>query len=190
MISIESLVGKDPVFATTDRLVLKRVSAEDRNDYLRVNAFMSIGLGDDRKKFEDACWERVCNGPDIMFSIFEKATGDYAGNCQYILGNPELIELGITLDEAFQHKGYGYEVSSALVVAALNRTPVPFVVWRARRMNKASQRLAEHLGGILVEVKPAFGSDEGHQIENKSVSNPLLDVLTYHIERIGSYGTV
>lgn len=57
-------------------------------------------------------------------------------------------------------------------------------------MNKASQRLAEHLGGILVEVKPAFGSDECHQIENESVSNPLLDVLTYHIERMGSYGTV
>lgn len=186
MISTDKLVGGDAIFANTDRLVLKRVNEQDRDDYLRVNAFMGVSLGDDRKKFEDACWEKVRNGPDIMFSIFEKATGNYIGNCQYILGNSDVIELGITLDDAFQHKGYGYEVSSTLVETALNRTQVPYVVWRTRRMNVVSQRLAEHLGGVLIEIKPAFGSN----VEENFVSNPLLDVFTYHIERTESHGTV
>ncbi len=190
MISIDKLIGSAAIFANTDRLLLKRVAEQDRDDYLRVNAFMGACIGDDRSKFEAACWERVCNGPDIMFSIFEKATGNYVGNCQYILGNPDVIELGITLDDAFQHKGYGYEASSTLVETALKRTQVPYVVWRTRRMNEVSQRLAEHLGGVLVEVKPAFNSDEELLAETNFVSNPLLDVLTFHIERMASHGTV
>ena len=190
MISTDRLIGSDAIFADTDRLVLKRVAEQDRDNYLRVNAFMSACLGNERKKFEDTCWEKVCNGPDIMFSIFEKTTGNYIGNCQYILGNPDVVELGITLDDIYQHKGYGFEASCKFVETALNRALVPYVVWRTRRMNEASQRLAERLGGVLVEVKPAFATNEEQPAGTNFVSNPLLDVLTYHIARPDNPTTV
>lgn len=62
-------------------------------------------------------------------------------------------EVDIAILEEYQGKGYAFEASKILFVNVFENESVECIVWNAFRTNKASCRIAEKLGGKVVEGK-------------------------------------
>ena len=62
-------------------------------------------------------------------------------------------EIDIAILDEYHGKGYAFEASKILFVNVFENESVECIVWNAFRSNKASCRIAEKLGGKVVEEK-------------------------------------
>lgn len=67
--------------------------------------------------------------------------------------NSEIPEVDIAVLEEYQRKGYAFEAAKILFVNVFENESIGCIVWNAFRSNKASCRIAEKLGGKVVEGK-------------------------------------
>ena len=85
------------------------------------------------------------------YLITEKVSLRGVGFIELDYSNVEMPEIDIAiLDEG---KGYAFEASKILCVNVFENESVECIVWNAFRSNKASCRIAEKLGGKVVEGK-------------------------------------
>lgn len=87
------------------------------------------------------------------YLIAEKASLQGVGFIELDYSNAEMPEVDIAILEKYQGKGYAFETSKILCVNVFENESVECIVWNAFRSNKASCRIAEKLGGKVVEGK-------------------------------------
>lgn len=87
------------------------------------------------------------------YLIAEKVSLQGVGFIELDFSNAEMPEVDIAILEEYQGKGYAFEASKILCVNVFENESVECIVWNAFRSNKASCRIAEKLGGKVVEGK-------------------------------------
>lgn len=85
------------------------------------------------------------------YLIAEKVSLQGVGFIELDYSNLEMPEVDIAVLEEYQGKGYAFEASKILFVNVFENESVECIVWNAFRSNKASCRIAEKLGGKVVE---------------------------------------
>ena len=108
-------------------------------------------------------WEQPCgrikdyaNGKrdsKVRYLIAEKVSLQGVGFIELDYSNAEMPEVDIAILEEYQGKGYAFDASKILFVNVFENESVECIVWNAFRSNKASCRMAEKLGGKVVEGK-------------------------------------
>ncbi|MDE7321742.1 MAG: GNAT family N-acetyltransferase [Lachnospiraceae bacterium] len=87
------------------------------------------------------------------YLIVEKVSLQGVGYIELDYSNLEMPEVAIAILGEYQGKGYAFEASKILFVNVFENESVECIVWNAFRSNKASCRIAEKLGGKVVEEK-------------------------------------
>lgn len=108
-------------------------------------------------------WEQPCGrirdyvdgkrDSKARYLIAEKVSLQGVGFIELDYSNAEMPEVDIAILEEYQGKGYAFEASKILFVNVFKNESVECIVWNAFRSNKASCRIAEKLGGKVVEGK-------------------------------------
>lgn len=87
------------------------------------------------------------------YLIAEKVSLQGVGFIELDYSNSEMPEVDIAVLEEYQRKGYAFEAAKILFVNVFENESIECIVWNAFRSNKASCRIAEKLGGKVVEGK-------------------------------------
>ena len=108
-------------------------------------------------------WERLCGrikdyadgkrDGKARYLIAEKVSLQRVGFIELDYSNAEMPKVDIAILEEHQGKGYAFEASKVMFVNVFENESVECIVWNAFRSNKASCRIAEKLGGKVVEGK-------------------------------------
>ena len=119
------------------------------------------------------------------YLIDEKVSLQGCGYIELNYENPEMPDVDIAILEEYRGKGYAFEAAQILIENVLKRESVECIIWNAFASNKASRRIAEKLGGVLVDGKnviveamrsAGFKMDE---IDDSKISK----MVTYEIRR-------
>lgn len=87
------------------------------------------------------------------YLIAEKVSLQGVGFIELDYSNSEMPEVDIAVLEEYQGKGYAFEATRILFVYLFENESIGCIVWNAFRSNKASCRIAEKLGGKVMEGK-------------------------------------
>ena len=87
------------------------------------------------------------------YLIAEKVSLQGVGFIELDYSNSEMPEVDIAVIEEYQRKGYAFEATKILFVNVFENESIGCIVWNAFRSNRASRRIAEKLGGKVVEGK-------------------------------------
>lgn len=108
-------------------------------------------------------WEQPCRRIEdyadgrrdskARYLIAEKVSLQGVGFIELDYSNWEMPEVDIAVLEEYQGKGYAFEATKILFVNVFENESIGCIVWNAFRSNKASCRIAEKLGGKVVEGK-------------------------------------
>ena len=108
-------------------------------------------------------WEHPCmrikdyadgkRNSKARYLIVEKVSLQGIGFIELDYSNSEMPEVDIAILEKYQGKGYAFEASKILFFNVFENESIKCIVWNAFWSNKASCRIAEKLGGNLVEGK-------------------------------------
>ncbi len=92
-------------------------------------------------------------GSKKRYLIIEKESLQGVGYIELDYDNLEKPGVDIAILEEYQRKGYAFEAAKILFLNIFENEYIKCVVWSAFRSNKASCRIAEKLGGEVVEGK-------------------------------------
>lgn len=108
-------------------------------------------------------WEQPCGrikdyadgkrDSKARYLIAGKVSLQGVGFIELDYSNAEMPEVDIAVLEEYQGKGYAFEAAKILFVNVFENESIKCIVWNAFRSNKASCRVAEKLGGKVVERK-------------------------------------
>lgn len=169
------------VYARSNRLLLRQFSQQD------VDAFYLYRSSPKVAKFQS--WENyqyhdaevfvrkqslsVPNQPGtwFQFAIALAGTNQLIGDCALhtLLAEPRIVEIGFTLAEEYQGKGYASEAVRALLSYIFNDLRKHKVIAFTDVRNEKSIRLLEHVGMRR----------EGHLLENYMSKDQWVDEYQY-----------
>ncbi|MCM1537784.1 MAG: GNAT family N-acetyltransferase, partial [bacterium] len=92
-------------------------------------------------------------GSKERYLIAEKTSLQGCGYIELNCESPKRPEVDIAIFEEYRGKGYAFEAAQILIENVLKRESVECIIWNAFASNKASRRIAEKLGGVLVDGK-------------------------------------
>ena len=125
--------------------------------YKRASAFSKVyEMMPDFWEHSYRCIEDYADGKrdsKARYLITEKVSLRGVGFIELDYSNVEMPEIDIAILDEYQGKGYAFEASKILCVNVFENESVECIVWNAFRSNKASCRIAEKLGGKVVEGK-------------------------------------
>lgn len=108
-------------------------------------------------------WEYTCKEfqNDIVseksvverYLIVDKEDLSEYGYIEMDYSNPEMPNVNIAILKEHQRKGYAFEAARLLFDYILEKEAVRCIIWHAFSRNAASRRVAEKLGGIVIEGK-------------------------------------
>ncbi len=108
------------------------------------------------------------------------------GYIELDFSDPALPGVDIAVLREHRRKGYAYEAARILLENVLERESVMCVVWNAFSSNKASCRIAEKLGGTVVEGKNLMAEtmrEAGLKVESLDVVETLR-TISYEIRKV------
>lgn len=73
------------------------------------------------------------------------------GYINLTFGDSRQAEVDLAVIEEYRRKGYAFEAAKLLIQNTIKNGLVESVIWSAFPSNKASCRIAEKLGGVLIE---------------------------------------
>jgi len=113
------------------------------------------------------------NETDLALVILKRETGEFLGMCG-LHSQARSLEphLGIWIKKGAHGSGYGREAVEALCTWAWSNLDYSALRYDVDRANVSSQRIAESLGGTVVEEEKTLRMDGG-----------TLDSLIFHIPR-------
>lgn len=125
--------------------------------YKRASAFSKVyEMMPDFWEYPCGCIKDYADGKrdsKARYLITEKVSLRGVGFIELDYSNVEMPEIDIAILDEYQGKGYAFEASKILCVNVFENESVECIVWNAFRSNKASCRIAEKLGGKVVEGK-------------------------------------
>jgi RimJ/RimL family protein N-acetyltransferase len=143
----------------TKRLLLRSMTAEDTDDFLRLFSDPLVMASFGARPFDRTQAERwVRRNLEHqekhgygLFSVILKEEGRLIGDCglehMEVGGQPE-VELGYDLLSAHWGRGYATEAASAVRDFAFDRLALPRLISLIRCSNAASCRVAEKIGMV------------------------------------------
>ena len=190
------LPKRGKLLAENNNVMLKAVSDEDYEDYMKVSyecAIMKSAFKEDA--FKKDLWESFLSDTGANFSIFDKVTGEYAGYCGIKNLNVENWELVIELLKKYRHRGYGYHAFVVMLNTLTELTGKTTYRSRVDSDNYASQNLMKKLGAKPNGISEMFihGEDlRKFQEENKDLIDDKLRKLAkeFHVAPIDLIGHV
>ena len=109
--------------------------------------------------------------------ISNRDTHEFLGICGlHGRSQPNSPELGIWLKKSAHGNHYGYEAIEALVAWVCENVICDFLIYPVDRRNLASRKIAQRLGGAIIDEK-----------EIRNMSGNMLDEIVYRIS-VGSAG--
>lgn len=141
-------------------------------------------------------WEQPCmrikdyadgkRDSKTRYLIAEKVSLQGVGFIELDCSNLEMPEVDIAILEEFQGRGYAFEASKILFLNVFENEPIKCIVWNAFRSNKASCRVAEKLGGNVVEGKNLVmeAMQAAGLIVNPADYEKAPKTVTYEISKI------
>lgn len=122
----------------------------------------------------------------IAFAVVELESGEICGFSQLDMQNENCPQFGIDIIDAYMGKGYGYRASALVRKYASDWENVEYFTWKADSDNEKSRRIAEKLGGVLIQQRHflpdkviEFGLERGILEEED-----LSIVCKYKIEKV------
>ena len=183
------------VFLETDRVVLRRFTEADAENLVALDGdpevmrYLTGGPSTPRDVIEREilpAYLRYYERGDRYgyWAAIEKATGDFLGWFHYRPGEgsgPGEVELGYRLRRAAWGKGYGTEVSRALIRKGFTELGVERVVASTYEHNVGSRRVMENAGMTLVrtfrltpeELREMFGIEDPELFDGDEVEYAL-----------------
>ena len=132
-------------------------------------------------------WNERFESDCIMFAIVENSSGKTVGFCEIDHVFAEEPTIGITLDEAYRGKGYGYLAAKMMIEEGWKIFKHPYFVWELDQENIASKKLALKLGGELINHRCALPEhmiramrENGIEVSSEDFSD---SVERYRIDR-------
>ena len=176
-----TLPRRGQLLAENDMVILRTISDEDYEDYMKVSyecAIMKSAFKEDA--FKKDLWESFLFDTAANFSIFDKVTGEYVGYCGIKNLSAENWELVIELLKKYRHRGYGYHALVVMLNALTELTGKTAYRSRVDSDNYASQNLMKKLGAKPNGISEIFihGEDlRKFQEENKYLIDDKLRKL-------------
>ena len=191
-----TLPRRGQLLAENDMVILRTISDEDYEDYMKVSyecAIMKSAFKEDA--FKKDLWESFLFDTAANFSIFDKVTGEYVGYCGIKNLSAENWELVIELLKKYRHRGYGYHALVVMLNALTELTGKTTYRSRVDSDNYASQNLMKKLGAKPNGISEIFiyGEDlRKFQEENKDLIDDTLRKLAkeFHVAPIDLIGHV
>lgn len=151
----------------TERLRLRNFSLEDTGQaafYLQdpqVMQYVEPPFGEEQiQRFIRCCG--LCQ-PPLVYALEERQSGLLTGHVIFHPFDSEGWEVGWILGRAYQHKGYAWEISQALIAWARDMK-IPYLVAETVPENNASVALIQKLGfekqrpqGALLQFRLELG---------------------------------
>ena len=191
-----TLSRRGRLLAENDMVMLRNISDEDYEDYMKVSyecAIMKSAFKEDT--FKKDLWESFLSDTAANFSIYDKVSGEYVGCCGIKNINVENWELVIELLKKYRHRGYGYHALVVMLNALTELTGKPAYRSRVDSDNYASQNLMKKLGAKPNGISEMFIHGEylrKFQEENKDLIDDKLRKLAkeFHVAPIDLIGHV
>ena len=191
-----TLPRRGQLLAENDMVILRTISDEDYEDYMKVSyecAIMKSAFKEDA--FKKDLWESFLFDTAANFSIFDKVTGEYVGYCGIKNLSAENWELVIELLKKYRHRGYGYHALVVMLNTLTELTGKTTYRSRVDSDNYASQNLMKKLGAKPNGISEMFihGEDlRKFQEENKDLIDDKLRKLAkeFHVAPIDLIGHV
>lgn len=92
-------------------------------------------------------------GNKERYLIAEKETLQGYGYMELDYSNPDRPEVDIAILEEYRRNGYASEAARVLFQNIFEREEIKSIIWNAFSSNEASCRIAEKLGGTIIERK-------------------------------------
>ena len=131
-------------------------------------------------------------GNKARYLIIEKESSEGCGYIGLDYDNLTMPEVSIAILEEYQRKGYAFEAAKILLENMFEKEPIKCIIWSAFFSNKASCRIAEKLGGIVVEGKNLIVEAmciAGLNMDSVDYKE-LPQMVTYVIKRTGNWKAV
>ncbi|MGH3257730.1 MAG: GNAT family N-acetyltransferase [Streptosporangiaceae bacterium] len=187
------------VFLETERLVLRRFSADDADRLVGLDAdpevmrFVTGGVPTSRDEIEHEVLPAFLGYYERyegygFWAVIEKATGEFLGWFHFRPrpdAAPGEVELGYRLRKSAWGKGYATEGSRALIRKGFTELGVQRVTAEAMAVNTASRRVMEKAGLKLVRTfhQPWPYPIEGHQFGDVEYA---LDQASWQQDQAGT----
>lgn len=97
----------------------------------------------------------IADGSDIVFTVRELVNARFTGLVGLHHTGSETPELGIWIREDKHGLGFGGEAVRAVVQWASERVSAKHFIYPVATHNRASRRIAEALGGVVIERRTA-----------------------------------
>lgn len=173
-------------FQEDDILEIARITEKEKDTYYRVSKSRSVLKGMYDTVFE-TMWENIIAGAIVMFAVFEKETNSICAFCQLDMQHPSMPEFGIDVLDEYMDKGYGTRAVMLVHQYASNWDSVDYFTWKADSDNIKSRKIAEHLGGEIIQERRflpntviEYGMEKGLLQEED-----LSTVCKYKIKKFG-----
>lgn len=120
------------------------------------------------------------------YLIIDQESDNACGFIGVEYDDKESPEIDVAILPKCRGKGYGYDASRVLCKVILNDDSVKCILWHTFPSNSASCRIAEKLGGVIMEGKDLFANiiSEFGLDKNSSEFEDALKTITYEIKRM------
>ncbi|VVD87283.1 GNAT family N-acetyltransferase [Pandoraea fibrosis] len=158
----------DDIHIESERLSIRPFSVDDADAAFRcitpsLTRFMSWDPPANREAF-DRVWQRWlltnAEGTDFTFAVRQRTNGNFLGLAGLHEARSLSPELGIWIREDFHTQGFGREAVGLVAMWASTGLGCESFIYPVAEDNHASRRIAESLGGVVVERRetPKFVS--------------------------------
>ena len=141
----------------TDHFHIRTVLPSDKDAYMSLR----IKTSDVEKAYDlfpdflEYTWEKVLKNKDeISMMVFQKEDNAFVAICNFQDFQDDHVEIGYDVKSEYRGKGIGTKLVIDLVALAHTTFPGKEVITRIRDENRASCRVAEKAGGILIRREP------------------------------------
>jgi RimJ/RimL family protein N-acetyltransferase len=155
----EAVHRHEDIRITSDRLQLSAFTAHDADDAFAcitptLTRHMSWDPAPSQAAFREV-WTKwvapLADGSEVVFAIRERESDRFAGLAGLHRLNEAMPELGIWIREDRHGLGYGAEAVRRVAEWATQSLDIERFVYPVAERNHASRRIAEALGGVVVE---------------------------------------
>ncbi len=178
---------------TEGNVSIHTATEADKEDYIAlelggdfIQSLVKVGA-DKEIDVGGIIWNERFESDCIMFAIVENSSGKTVGFCEIDHVSSEEPTIGITLDEAYRGKGYGYLAAKMMIEEGWKIFKHPYFVWELDQENIASKKLALKLGGELINHRCALPEhmirvmrENGIEVSSEDFSD---SVERYRIDR-------
>lgn len=135
-----------------DVLGIVRITEKEKETYYQMSKSRSFLKGMYDEVFK-SMWEENITGIIVMFAVYEKKSNNICAFCQFDMQHPSIPEFGLDVLDEYMDMGYGTKAAVLAHQYASKWEDVDYFTWKADSTNIKSRKIAEHLGGQLIQER-------------------------------------